>query len=86
MRNIYDVLELGPIVAQDEDMGCLITINGSYLNFWVERDFGRYENTDCRSFSETELNTLTWVQAMDIAEKYLKEVIFEATIQDEEEE
>lgn len=81
--NIYDVLELGPIVAQDAELGILITINGSYLNLFIERDFGRYENTDCRSFSETVLSGLTWIKAMELAENYLKEVIFKATMEEE---
>lgn len=86
MRNIYEVLELGPIVAQCEENRCLITINGSHLNFWVEREENLFENTDCRSFSETKLGELSWTAACELAEQYLKEIIFEATVLDEDEE
>ena len=85
MSNIYDVLELGPIVASDAEYGLVVTINGSYLNLWVERELGRYENTDCRSYSETVLGDLTWIKATELAEEYIKEIIFVSTIQDEEE-
>lgn len=33
--NIHEVLEYGPIVAGDEELGILITVNGAYFNVWA---------------------------------------------------
>ena len=33
---LFEVLEYGPIVAQDEDAGILVTVNGAYFNFYYQ--------------------------------------------------
>jgi hypothetical protein len=33
--NIHEVMEYGPIVAHDEELDTLITVNGAYFNLWV---------------------------------------------------
>lgn len=37
--NIHEVIEYGPIVAHDEELDILITVNGAYFNLWVGADF-----------------------------------------------
>ncbi len=48
--SIYEVLGYGPIIACNEDLGLLVTVNGAYYNLWVlnHRD-GNWTNTDCSS-------------------------------------
>lgn len=41
------MLDYGPIVGHDEELGLLVTVNGAYLNLWIERG-DTFENTDCR--------------------------------------
>lgn len=80
--NIYEVLEYGPIVACDEDFGCLVTINGSYLNLWVlqrqpyPRGPESWTNTDCRTWGGdgVDLYKVTAAQAMAFAEAWLEEI------------
>lgn len=48
---IHTVLEYGPIVAGDEDLGILITVNGAYFNVWVgefwrEGGWSSWSNTE----------------------------------------
>ncbi len=68
--------DYGPIVYANHEMGCFITINGSYLNWW-NTDGEHCSNSDCRSFAHTKLPELTWVQAMDKAEAWADEVFKE---------
>ncbi len=75
--NIYEVNELGPIVFSNEDAAVLITINGSYLN-WFNVSANECVCINCRSFSEIELYKLTWVQAMKLAESWFNEVMGES--------
>lgn len=90
MMTIFEVLDCGPIVAKDEELGLLVTVNGSYLNLWVERP-GKllvsgyvmgWENTDCRC-GHPDLYTLTVAKAMDLAEEWLKEIRGEAEADEE---
>jgi hypothetical protein len=70
--NIHDVLGYGPICASDEDVGALVTVNGSYVNLWVSDGRGGWSNTDCRS-GHPDLYTLTAAQALDLAQDCLKD-------------
>lgn len=81
---IFEVLEQGPIVAGDEDMGYLVTINGSYLNLWSsiveERRPGTYmpvvvwNNIDCRPTGQ-DMYSMTSAKAWDLGKEYLREVL-----------
>jgi hypothetical protein len=96
--NIFEVLSYGPIVAQDDDLGILITANGSYLNFWVlkqssSRNEGfkeSWENTDVRSFDldhnecPNGIMSLTLLEVITLAEYWIKEVRFIDEIESEE--
>jgi hypothetical protein len=74
--NIYDVLEYGPIVAQNEEFGVLITVNGAYFNVWIGRD-GRFENVEAISFGNNSdgLYGQEFVKVMDRAQVVLAEFI-----------
>jgi hypothetical protein len=48
---IHEVMGYGPVVFGDQETDTLITINGSYLNWWAGDFRGMYQNTDCRSLS-----------------------------------
>jgi hypothetical protein len=80
---LCQMLEYGPIVAFNEEFGLFVTINGSYLNLWVQRGKDGYENTEVRSFGDIELNQLKWVDAVDLAEKYLGELLDGIELKDE---
>jgi len=85
MSTIFEVLGHGPIVAKDEDLGLLVTINGAYLNLWEGRtrhgfnqhgapmESASWENTDCRC-GHPDLYTLTVAKAMELAEEWLEEI------------
>jgi hypothetical protein len=68
---IHDVVGYGPIVFSNEECGVLITINGSYLNWW-NFDGDSYHNTGCRS-GHPKLDKLTVAEAMDLAEAWFNE-------------
>lgn len=85
-QSIFEVMEYGPIVFSDEETGVLITVNGSYFNWWYRR--GRrsdgtptWENTECRA---TGLDrglyepSATLKSLMDRAEQWFQEVMSEA--------
>lgn len=44
--DLFEVASYGPIGAVDEETQCLVTCNGSYLNFWVYLGDRKWENTD----------------------------------------
>ena len=54
---IFEVLGYGPIVACDEELGLLVTVNGAYFNLWVKEGRNRpvsieqdqWVNTTCSS-------------------------------------
>ena len=77
--NVFEMLDYGPIVAKNEELGLLVTVNGSYLNLWVlqelDSDGTTFQNTDCRNLSaDNGLYGLEIVELMDRAEKWLKEI------------
>lgn len=72
--NIHEALGYGPICASNEEMDCFVGINGTYLNLWVSRGNGQYENTDCRS-GHKDLYKLTGAEMIDLAEKALSDWI-----------
>lgn len=89
MTDIWGVLEYGPIVAQDAELGFLVTINGSCLNLWslpigkkrhriagALREFRTsWECVDIRSFPTANgLYTVTVADAMGMGEKWLEEI------------
>lgn len=70
---IFDIIdEYGPICAADENMGYLVSVNGSYLNLWVESSPGRYANIDCSAMPKN-LYEATGAEMIDLAEQALKE-------------
>lgn len=84
---IFEVLEYGPIVAGDEDMGYLVTINGSYLNLWSSILQSRtsvvvWNNIDCRS-GHPDLYTLTVAKAKDLGDEWLAEILKGLDAEDE---
>lgn len=70
---IYDVLESGPIVAKNEELGLIVSINGSYLNLWVSDGDGGWNNTDCRS-GHPDLYELSTARAMELGEEWLRDI------------
>lgn len=75
-RNVFEVLEYGPIVASNDDHGLLVTANGSYLNLWVGDSETGFINTDVRHVNaENGLYGLKITDVMERAEAYLAEVI-----------
>jgi hypothetical protein len=95
-ETIFEVLESGPIVAGDDDMGYLVTINGSYLNLWssiVEsRGPGRAEavvwrSIDCRATNLPEgLYKLSAAEALDMGKAWLDEILSDLQDQGAEDE
>lgn len=86
MKTLYEVLEYGPIVLADEDLGVLITINGSYLNWWnaSKWDYASnaslaYKCADCRSFSDKNLASLSWAAAQELAQEWFNETTKEVS-------
>lgn len=50
MSTIYEVMQYGTIIAADEDLGVIVTWNGSAtLNLWADRGAGEWDGTDCRT-------------------------------------
>jgi len=75
---LYEVLEYGPIVAQNEELGILITANGSYLNFWIAESHDQWTNTECRSFDfdgNKCIMDLSLSKVVEKAEQWLDEVL-----------
>lgn len=73
ISNIAEIFECGPIVFVNEDLGVVITINGSYLNWWNVSD--KVDCRDARSTDGKPFHEMTWVAAMDAAEEWFNEVI-----------
>ena len=46
MAGIHEIMEYGPIVANDEDYDLLISVNGAYFNVWAVTGRGDYTNTE----------------------------------------
>lgn len=74
--NIHDAIGYGPAVFSDEDTGVIITVNGSYLNWWMCDTDGELVNSDCRGIdSENGLYSLTVSDAIDQAKAWFEEVM-----------
>jgi hypothetical protein len=86
--NIHEVLEYGSIVASNEELDLLITVNGAYFNLWVGGGYGEetdYTNTEAFDMSSRVegadpqssrgLYGLDIVKVMDAAEALLAEVL-----------
>ena len=79
--SIHDLLEYGPIVFNDPETDTLITINGSYLNWWAGDYGGSYECTDCRALDRQDgLYGLDITETMRGAEAYYNDVLAEEVI------
>lgn len=87
---IHELLEYGPIVAHDEELDLLVTVNGAYFNLWVGDTTGNYTNTEAFAtlgrLPEVPGASGLWGQnmteVMDAAELLLDEILSEG---DEEE-
>jgi hypothetical protein len=77
-EQLTEVLEYGPICAINEEFGVFVTVNGSYLNFWVMEGNANGECT-CTTCStrDKDLYKTTGAEMIDEAEAYLKEVLKE---------
>lgn len=82
--NIFEVMQMGPIVFSDEDYGCLITINGSYLNWGSSIvETGRngaqtvvWRNIDCRPTNLVNgICALPTGEAMAMAEAWFRDEV-----------
>lgn len=51
LYTLNEMLEYGPIVASDAELGIYVTANGSYLNLWVGCAERGFDGVDCKSFS-----------------------------------
>lgn len=81
---VHQVMEYGPIVASNDELDILITVNGSYFNFWAGDFNGNYTNTDCRSIDRgiNGIHGVSITELMDEAEQYIEDALSEL---DEEE-
>lgn len=82
---IFDVLAYGPIVSGNEELGLLVTVNGSYYNLWVSRGDGKWENTDCASPGAPDSNYPDLWKAVSKGEKRLEEWVKGDDANEEEE-
>lgn len=74
--NIYEVLEYGQVVFSDEELGIIITANGSYLNWWNGTD-NYFENTDARSTAGKPYYEMTMRELEDKAKEWYNDVMEE---------
>ena len=87
MNNIHEVIEYGYIVAANEDLDILITVNGAYFNIWCGDYSGKYQNTDCRATSfENGLYGQDMVKVVEKAEAIMEEIVNGDPEEDEDEE
>lgn len=86
MNSIHEVLTYGSVVASNEDLDILITVNGAYFNIWCGDYSGKYQNTDCRStgFGWAGLYDQDMVKVVDRAEAILEEIVNGDPEEDEE--
>ena len=76
--NIHEVLTYGSVVASDEDLDILITVNGAYYNIWCGDYNGDYTNTDCRATDfDGGLYGQDFVKVADKAKEILEEILSE---------
>lgn len=84
--NIHEVLNYGSVVASNEYLDILITVNGAYFNIWCGDYSGKYQNTDCRATGfEGGLYGQDMVKVVEKAEAILEEIVSD-TEEDEDEE
>ena len=84
--NIHEVMEYGYIVASDEELDILVTVNGAYYNIWAGNYNGNYTNTDCRATGfDGGLYGQDMVKVTDKAQQILEEVLSESNEEQEEE-
>jgi hypothetical protein len=85
--NIHEVLTYGSVVASNEDLDILITVNGAYYNIWCGDYLGNYTNTDCRATDfDGGLYGQDFVKVADKAQEILEEILSEGDEEDEDEE
>jgi len=76
MNSIHEVIEYGYIVATNEDLDILITVNGAYYNIWCGNYSGKYQNTDCRATGfDNGLYGQDMVKVVERAEAILEELV-----------
>ena len=76
MNSIHEVIEYGYIVATNEDLDILITVNGAYYNIWCGDYSGKYQNTDCRATDfDNGLYGRDMVKVVERAEAILEELV-----------
>ena len=77
-ESIYDVIEMGCIVAANEELGIIITVNGSYYNCWTGDVVNGFECTDRRSTGfKNGLYGADFVTVLDSAKEYLDDIMNE---------
>ena len=87
MNSIHEVIEYGYIVASDEDLDILITVNGAYYNIWCGDYSGSYTNTDCRATGfDGGLYGQDFVKVVDKAKELLEEILSEGEEDQEDDE
>lgn len=85
MNSIHEVIEYGYIVATNEDLDILITVNGAYFNIWCGDFSGKYQNTDCYATGfENGLYGQDMVKVVERAEAILEEILASDEEEDEE--
>ena len=72
-NSLSEVLDLGPILAIDDESTVLISGNGAYLNVWVARG-GGWDNVDCRA-RVNDLYETSAADLLDEARAYLAEIL-----------
>lgn len=76
MNSIHEVIEYGYIVATNEELDILITVNGAYFNIWCGDYYGKYQNTDCRATDfDNGLYGQDMVKVVERAEAILEELV-----------
>jgi hypothetical protein len=73
--SLAEVLEYGPIGAVDEDTLCMVTRNGSYLNFWVPvsgRCGSEWENTDAKCVNGEDMYKISAADFWDCCKEALE--------------
>ncbi len=76
MNSIHEVIEYGYIVATNEELDILITVNGAYFNIWCGDYSGKYQNTDCRATDfDNGLYGQDMVKVVERAEAILEELV-----------
>lgn len=74
-NSIHEVLTYGSIVASDEELDILITVNGAYFNVWCCDYSGSYTNTDCIATGfEGGLYGQDMVKVVERAEEILEDI------------